>query len=89
MVVDNVRDCVIRSWCEILECETATSEDNFFTGGGDSLLAIELMEAVESELHIQFPLEVLFTSGRLGDLVTSCEVLRNAALHTPGAGTES
>ena len=58
---------------EILAVPDIEADDNFFALGGDSLSAVELMERVEAELGIEFPLQTLFSSGRIGDVVEECE----------------
>ncbi len=59
-------------WEEVLEVDSIADEDNFFSLGGDSLSAVELMEKVESGLEIEFPLDVLLTNGDFSALVAAC-----------------
>ena len=73
-VVDQVRE----TWCAALGLETATNEDNFFTLGGNSLSAIEFKERIEASLGIDFPIQVLFLNGDLGDIIDACVRLRTA-----------
>jgi acyl carrier protein len=68
VVVDRVRE----TWCTSLGLETATDEDNFFTLGGNSLSAIEFKERIDSLLSIEFPIQVLFLNGDLGDIIEEC-----------------
>ena len=63
---------VTRAWCSVLQSDTATAEDDFFLLGGNSLLAVDLITQIESELRIEFPLEALFLDSRLGTLVQAC-----------------
>lgn len=66
-------DRLVKSaWMNVLEVDRAHDDDNFFALGGDSLAAMELMERVESDLVIEFPLRTLLTDGRLSALVAAC-----------------
>lgn len=47
--------------------------DNFFDLGGESQSAVELMTVVEAAYPVEFPIEVLFASGRLADVIRECE----------------
>jgi acyl carrier protein len=67
-----VSSTVAAAWCDILGVSPAGNDENFFAGGGDSVSAVELMERVESELGIEFPLQTLFLDGRFGQLVADC-----------------
>jgi acyl carrier protein len=62
---------VTAAWSDLLGVP-GSPEDDFFALGGDSMLALTLMERIESELGIEFPLEVLFVEGTLGALVAAC-----------------
>src|SRR5579871_5249416 len=39
-------------WCEFLECDTVDPGDDFFSLGGDSLLAIRMLAAVDDRLGV-------------------------------------
>lgn len=69
---DRVRDLVLSSLSEILGQDSISPDDNFFAIGGDSLSAVELMERVESELGIDFPLAELFESNSIREFVAVC-----------------
>lgn len=56
-------------WCALLGVPTASYDDDFFESGGDSLLAIQLAERLESAGGLPFPLAALFGDGRFGALV--------------------
>ncbi|WP_405652637.1 acyl carrier protein [Streptomyces sp. NBC_00019] len=47
--------------------------DNFFDLGGDSQSAVELLTVVESAYPVVFPIETLFASGNLADVIRECE----------------
>jgi len=60
------------AWSTTLHLSDIAPEDTFFSLGGDSLTAIEVMESVESALGIEFPLEVLFGEGTFSAVVGEC-----------------
>ncbi|MGW1811066.1 phosphopantetheine-binding protein [Streptomyces sp. NPDC002078] len=56
-------------WRAVLGVTESSPQDRFFELGGDSLLAIELIERIESDLAAQVPVDVLFLDGTLAALV--------------------
>lgn len=74
---DIVQTVIEDAWRSILTDAVCTPNDNFFTLGGDSLSAVELMEKVEGGLGIEFPLDVLFLDGNLNAIIDECR-LRHA-----------
>lgn len=58
---------------EVLDFPEVTAQDNFFSLGGDSLAAVELMERLEAQLDIEFPLETLLDSGEISELIHECK----------------
>lgn len=68
-----LKDDLLGAVRECLRLEERPSlSDNFFELGGDSLSAVEIMERVESTHLVQFPLEVLFSTGDLQAVYDSC-----------------
>ncbi|WP_329793961.1 amino acid adenylation domain-containing protein [Lentzea sp. DG1S-22] len=59
---------VARVWCELLELETVTTEDNFFALGGHSLLATRVTHRLSAELQADVPLRLLLDHPTLADL---------------------
>lgn len=47
-------------WAEVLHLEQINIDDNFFALGGDSFLALQLMEKVERQFEQALPLSTLF-----------------------------
>jgi acyl carrier protein len=68
----SAEEIISTAWCQVLGIEDAAPSDDFFTSGGHSFAALQLMTIVESSLSIEFPLECLF-SGSLEALVKECE----------------
>lgn len=70
---DRVSEVVSAHWRAVLGVADAGLDDDFFGLGGDSLQAITLVENVERDLDIQFPIEVLFIDGSLKAVVSACQ----------------
>ena len=73
---DPIQERVARAWVEVLDLdEVPGPDDDFFSLGGDSLLALVVLEKLRGELApVPRPI-VLYRHRRLGDL---CEALRVA-----------
>jgi acyl carrier protein len=63
---------VVEEWRAVLDVDGARPEDGFFALGGNSMLAMTLIDRVEERLGIEFPLEALFVDGTLGAVVAAC-----------------
>jgi acyl carrier protein len=61
---DIVREC----WCEALDVREVSPHDDFFQLGGNSLLAVTLLERIEQRLGLELPFEALFVEGTYGAL---------------------
>lgn len=57
-------------WAQVLSLEQVSVDDNFFTVGGDSLLAIQLIEQVQQQFQQEFPLSNLFLAPTIAQLAT-------------------
>jgi acyl carrier protein len=78
--MENRADAVLRqAWISVLGVLDVADGTSFFDEGGDSFMAIRMMEDVEAALPIQFPIEVLFMDGSYAALVTECEQRLSAA----------
>jgi acyl carrier protein len=60
-----------QAWCELLGVPNAEPDQDFFGLGGDSLVALELIEQVEAASGWTIPVEVLFSDGTLGALLAA------------------
>ena len=65
------RTTLLRCWSAVLELPDSEISDssNFFSDGGDSLLAVHLTSAASSELGVEVPLDPLFLDGSFRALV--------------------
>jgi amino acid adenylation domain-containing protein len=62
-------------WCEALKTKDISTKDNFFTVGGNSLLAINVYSKIESAFNVRLGLRVFFDSPRIKDLAEAIYIL--------------
>lgn len=72
-----MKECVVaevvrHAWCAVLGVDSVAHASNFFDAGGNSLAALELIERIESALNIDFPLEILYRTGEIADVISEC-----------------
>ncbi|MFD6880238.1 phosphopantetheine-binding protein [Streptomyces sp. NPDC054904] len=65
-----IADIVRAEWCEVLDVTSPAPNDDFFDVGGNSLLAVTLVERIETRLGVEVALEEFFLDGRLDTLVS-------------------
>ena len=75
----DVSATVTMAWCAALNLPDGPPAPDFFQAGGTSLTALQLMERIESELGIEFPLETLFLDGALSSVIEECRRRCSAA----------
>ncbi|KJS62616.1 amino acid adenylation domain-containing protein [Streptomyces rubellomurinus] len=69
-------------WGRALNYEDASLTDEFFSVGGNSLIAVALVNRINRELGTTLPLQVLFECPRLGELAARVERDLNGAAGT-------
>lgn len=80
------------AWGGALRYEAVSVHDEFFASGGDSLIAVGLINKINKEFGRHLPLEVLFAYPKLGDLAARIESAasetssRAVLLHDEGDG---
>ena len=79
-----VSEVVRAAWRAVLEVPDAEAAPDFFAAGGTSATAIVLMERVEAELDIEFPLETLFLRGDLRSVLADCDERYAGRVREPG-----
>ena len=55
-------------WINVLNCEKVEKKNNFFCSGGDSMLAVTLLNDIFSTFNIKISLEELLVNSTFGDL---------------------
>ncbi|WP_052094128.1 type I polyketide synthase [Colwellia psychrerythraea] len=79
-------------WCEILQLDKISINDNFFESGGNSLLSIEVQKAVSDRTGYQIELTDIFeypTIKSLSGYLTKENELDERAVNTKSANTDS
>lgn len=80
------------AWGTALKYENVSVEDDFFASGGNSLVAVALVNRINREYGTQLPLQVVFECPRLADLAARIEngakepSSRLVPLHDAGTG---
>jgi acyl carrier protein len=72
MSAEQVAAILAEEWCAALGVPDPETGPDFFADGGDSLLAIALIEHVERRLGVDFPLDVLFLDGTYAAVLQAC-----------------
>ncbi|MBW4644832.1 MAG: amino acid adenylation domain-containing protein [Goleter apudmare HA4340-LM2] len=70
-------------WIEILQIPEISINDNFFEIGGNSLLAVHLMNAIAEKFHQELPLAILFTNSTIAQLTAIIQNPTNIPSPTP------
>ncbi|WP_437611379.1 amino acid adenylation domain-containing protein [Erwinia sp. V71] len=70
-------------WCELLQVEQVGREQDFFTAGGDSLLATRLVTRINSEWQTRVPIRLIFTHPQLQAMAAALDASAQPALALP------
>ncbi len=66
-----VEEVLAGLWAQVLDVERVGIHDNFFEGGGDSLLATQLLSRVQEVLHVMVSFRSFFETPTVGGLARS------------------
>ncbi len=71
----NIGRRVTDIWKDVLGLDGSTdpADCDFFAAGGDSFAVIDFATRVKNELGVEIPLEIIFMSGSLAEVVDECE----------------
>ena len=77
-------------WSKILGLERVSIQDNFFDVGGHSLLAMQMVAHISSELGVNLPVRVVFDAPTLAEQAEFIRILAQrpesgSVLFEPGA----
>ncbi|RKH73007.1 non-ribosomal peptide synthetase/type I polyketide synthase [Corallococcus aberystwythensis] len=67
---------IARVWSEVLGTQRTGTQDRFMESGGDSLLAIRLIERLEQAVSVRLPVRTLFDSPNIAELARWVEAVR-------------
>ncbi|MBD1937334.1 non-ribosomal peptide synthetase [Microcoleus sp. FACHB-68] len=70
-------------WAEVLNLEQVSVGDSFFDLGGDSLLAIRLLEQIQTQFNRELPLSSLFLSPTIESLANTLSTQTNSLKWSP------
>lgn len=70
-----------RQWAELLKSPDVSTQDDFFASGGNSLVAVALVNRINQRYGTRLPLQTLFETPKLADLA--------ARIGGPPAGSSS
>lgn len=65
-----VEESLAEIWCDIFEVDSINLDDDFFTMGGHSLLAIKMLFHIEETFSVKLSLDCLFDSPVLAELAS-------------------
>ncbi|GLY70307.1 type I polyketide synthase [Amycolatopsis taiwanensis] len=65
-------------WQEVLGADQVGAEDDFFDLGGNSLVAVQLIAQVRSELGVKLPMQTLFEGATVARMAARVEQVRAA-----------
>ncbi|MBU9589637.1 alpha/beta fold hydrolase [Burkholderia multivorans] len=77
--VTDTQKLVAGIWCELFKKERISLEDNFFTLGGHSLMAVQTLWLVQQRAGVQVPIRDLFEAHTVIGLAARIDKLRHAA----------
>jgi amino acid adenylation domain-containing protein/non-ribosomal peptide synthase protein (TIGR01720 family) len=77
-----IEEALAAIWSELLGVERVSVDDDFFTLGGHSLVATQLVSRIRRQLGVEIPLHQLFELRTLGDLAR--EVLARTLADSDG-----
>ncbi|GLV53939.1 hypothetical protein KDH_07900 [Dictyobacter sp. S3.2.2.5] len=75
-------EIILSCWCEVLEREHISVEDNFFAIGGHSLLASQLVSRLRNAFQIEIPLRALFDAPTIAEQAVMFEQMRRTQANT-------
>ncbi|HEY6802289.1 MAG TPA: amino acid adenylation domain-containing protein [Pyrinomonadaceae bacterium] len=70
----NVEALLVKIWCEVLEVDQVSIDDNFFEVGGHSLLMAQVISRLRDSLQLEIPLRTLLSEPTIADLAEAIEI---------------
>jgi acyl carrier protein len=88
---DEIEEKLVAIWQEVLQKDKIGVEDSFFTLGGHSLKAIQVISKIQKEFNIKIKLKELYdepTITNLARYIESIQILNNQQLISSVVGEE-
>jgi amino acid adenylation domain-containing protein/FkbH-like protein len=73
-----VEEMVAGIWAQVLKIDSISVNDNFFTLGGQSLLATQVIARIRHVLGVELPLRTAFEASTIAELSTRIEAAQRA-----------
>nr|APD71702.1 type I polyketide synthase 8 [Streptomyces sp.] len=73
---DGTEAALAQLWCEVLGLPRATQDDNFFTLGGESLMAVYFLSQLRERLGLRLSMSSFVAAPTFGQLLSSVRLLR-------------
>jgi len=89
---NSTEEVMAQIWAEVLNLQQVGIDDNFFDLGGNSLLAVRMIVAIEQRFGVALPLQVLFRTPTVAllteNLNKATDEIRNNAPEASSSATE-
>jgi amino acid adenylation domain-containing protein len=79
----DVEKSLAQIWTALLGIRQAGLQDNFFSSGGHSLLAVQLFAEIETRFGVRLPLSILFQTPTLSELALAIQQRGAHTIHSP------
>jgi acyl carrier protein len=66
-------------WRSVLGVDSISAFDNFFEAGGNSLLAVRMLHAVQKQFSVALPLSTIFTAQTVAELAHEIDARRTSS----------
>ena len=86
--ISDTERLVVKTICEVLGCETVGRNDNFFSLGGDSLRATQLLTRLQNSLGFQIPVPTIFRCPTPALLASKLEQMKEPRIEALAADLE-
>ena len=68
-----IEEQIAAIWCDVLDCQQPSMDQDFFELGGDSLLATQVLARVRQAFSVELALRVIFECPTIAKLSTVVE----------------
>lgn len=72
---NETESAILQMWVDLLKTDHISIDDNFFERGGHSLLAVRLLNRIESKYEVQFEIKSLYENPTIQNISQQLELL--------------